>query len=129
MMRFSSKKSRSGGDVSLIGEGSLFHGTLHATSDLRIEGEFQGTLHSSGEVAIGEKGYVHSCEMYARHVIIAGRMEGCIQADALVRITSTGRLTGIVKAPSLIIEQGAVFQGHSEMDEPAAGAALAPVMV
>ncbi|CAG7651057.1 hypothetical protein PAESOLCIP111_06236 [Paenibacillus solanacearum] len=128
IMRWTGHPNRSGA-VSLIGEGSLFDGTLHATSDLRIEGEFQGTLHSSGDVAVGEKGCVRATEVHARNVIIAGRLEGCVQADGFVKITPTGRLTGTVRASSLIIEQGAIFQGQSEMDEPQKDAVPDPVML
>ncbi|CAG7653459.1 polymer-forming cytoskeletal protein [Paenibacillus allorhizosphaerae] len=128
MMRWSGNKNRPGA-VSLIGEGSLFDGTLHATSDLRIEGEFQGILHSSGDVAVGEKGCIRATEIRAHNVIIAGRLEGRVQAEGFVRITSTGRLSGTVRANSLIIEQGAVFQGQSEMTEPQTDAISDPIMI
>ncbi|UUZ92182.1 polymer-forming cytoskeletal protein [Paenibacillus sp. P25] len=114
------------GTVSLIGEGSFFKGDMSSQADVRVEGEFHGVLHASGEVAIGERGRVRSSDLQAREVIVAGRMEGGVRAEGCVRITPTGRITGTIRAAALVIEPGAVFQGSSEMtgpeeDAPASG--------
>ncbi|WP_284642237.1 bactofilin family protein [Paenibacillus silviterrae] len=104
----------SGSAVTLIGEGSVIEGDLYAPADLRVEGEIRGRLRSEGEVVVGERGYVRS-DLHAAHVIIAGRVEGIVRAEGTVRITATGKLSGTILAGSLIIEQGAVFQGKSDM--------------
>lgn len=98
----------------LFGEKTLFEGNCTSEADMRIEGEVNGDLRTTGEVVIGEKGFVRS-NVTARDVIIAGRMEGIVKAEGIVRITATGRLTGTVQAGSLIIEKGALFQGTSQM--------------
>lgn len=123
------KGIRSKDAVSLIGEGSRYHGELHSPSDIRVEGEFNGLLHAAGEVAIGERGSVHSSDLRARELVVAGRLEGSVQAEGCVRITPTGRVTGTVRAASLIIEPGAVFQGTSVMSLPGEDAAPSCVMV
>lgn len=105
------------GAVSLIGAESVFEGIWSSEADIRIEGEFKGVLQTAGEVTVGEKGKVRSTELRARDVVVAGHLEGRVQADGMVRITSTGSLIGTVRAASLIIEQGAIFQGRSEMCE------------
>ncbi|NEN82409.1 polymer-forming cytoskeletal protein [Paenibacillus elgii] len=112
-----SRSSRSGRSVSLIGEGSVLEGTFRSEADVRIEGEFQGVLQAAGEVAVGAKGIVRSTDLRARDVVIAGRMDGRVEAEGTVRITPTGRLVGTVRAATLIIEPGAVFQGQSEMGQ------------
>ncbi|WP_281884537.1 polymer-forming cytoskeletal protein [Paenibacillus sp. YYML68] len=111
---------RSSGTVTLIGEGSRMEGEMNSQADIRIEGEFVGSLYATGEVAVGEKGMVHCKELKARDVIIAGKLEGFVQADGFVRITSTGRLTGRIVAGTLMIEQGAIFEGQSLMTQPSA---------
>ncbi|AEI45867.1 bactofilin family protein [Paenibacillus mucilaginosus] len=111
--------SKAASGVTLIGEGCEFEGALRSEADLRIEGEFNGVLQASGEVAIGERGRVRTTDLRARDVVIAGRLEGRVEAEGRVRITSTGKLIGTVRAAVLMIEQGAVFQGQSEMMEEA----------
>lgn len=112
-----SRSSRSGRSVSLIGEGTVLEGTFRSEADVRIEGEFQGMLQAAGEVAVGEKGIVRSTDLRARDVVIAGTLDGRVEAEGIVRITPTGRLVGTVRAATLIIEPGAVFQGQSEMGQ------------
>jgi cytoskeletal protein CcmA (bactofilin family) len=105
---------RSAATDTLFGEKTLFEGNCTSEADIRIEGEVVGDLHTTGEIVIGEKGYVRST-VTAKDVVIAGRMEGVVKAEGSVRITATGRLTGTVQAGSLIIEKGAMFQGTSQM--------------
>ncbi|MDF2960534.1 MAG: polymer-forming cytoskeletal protein [Paenibacillus sp.] len=105
---------RSAATDTLFGEKTLFEGNCTSDADMRIEGEVVGDLRTTGEVVIGEKGFVRST-VTAKDVTIAGRMEGTVKAEGIVRITATGRLTGTVQAGSLIIEKGALFQGTSQM--------------
>ncbi|ULL13634.1 polymer-forming cytoskeletal protein [Paenibacillus sp. H1-7] len=107
---------RTAGADTLIGEGTLWEGKCTAEADIRVEGEVAGDVRTTGVVVIGEKGIVRS-EVTAKDVTIAGRMEGTVKAEGVVRITSTGKLVGTIQAASLIIEKGAVFQGTSQMDE------------
>ncbi|WP_159884708.1 bactofilin family protein [Paenibacillus puerhi] len=108
-------RARATRTVTLIGEGCRIQGNLTSEADLRIEGEFVGTIHAAGEVAIGERGIVRCRKLEAADVVVAGTLEGSVQAEGIVRITPTGRLEGRLAAGTLIIEQGAVFEGHSMM--------------
>ncbi|MED4609686.1 bactofilin family protein [Paenibacillus validus] len=110
-----SNRSRGNGAVTLISEGSRMEGVITSQADLRIEGEFIGTLHANGEVAIGEKGAVSCKELRTQDLIVAGRLDGSVHAEGIVRITSTGKLTGRIAAGQLIVEKGAVFEGLSAM--------------
>lgn len=130
-MVFSSKSKSQRGAIltdTLIGEGSVLEGSCISEADIRVEGEVNGDLRTSGEVVIGEKGSVRS-EIHARDVTIAGRMEGTVRATGVVRITPSGRLTGMVEASSLIIEKGAVFQGTSRMADGSEDRILSCVVV
>ncbi|SDE30502.1 protein CcmA, bactofilin family [Paenibacillus sp. UNCCL117] len=111
----SKRQPRMGSAVTLIGEGCRVQGELMSEADLRIEGEFTGTIHAAGEVAVGERGVLRCRELQARDVVVAGRLEGSVQATGTVRLTSTGKLTGRLSAGTLVIEPGAVFEGQSFM--------------
>ncbi|WP_079914505.1 polymer-forming cytoskeletal protein [Paenibacillus sp. 32352] len=116
MLNKAKPQRRAAGTDTLIGEGTLWEGSCTSEADIRIEGEVIGDLRISGEVVIGEKGVVRS-DITAKDVTIAGRLEGTVKAEGVVRITSTGKLIGTVQAGSLIIEKGAVFQGTSQMSD------------
>ncbi|WP_248928762.1 bactofilin family protein [Paenibacillus hamazuiensis] len=101
----------------LIGEGTVFNGSLSSKADIRIEGQVIGEIHSAGEITIGEKGYVQA-EIKTKDIIVAGKLQGKVAASGRLTITSTGQLKGTVQAKALVIDQGAVFQGTSDMKAP-----------
>jgi cytoskeletal protein CcmA (bactofilin family) len=51
----------------------------------------------------------------AQSVIIAGELLGDCHAAQKVEITATGRVTGNIRAPRIVIAEGAVFKGNSDM--------------
>ncbi|WP_240762416.1 bactofilin family protein [Paenibacillus thalictri] len=112
---FNKKKThlKTGATDTLIGEGTVFTGKLSSEAGIRIEGQVIGDIISKGEVTIGEKGAVHST-VSAKDVVIAGSVNGKVVAAKLT-ITPTGRMIGSIQAEKLVIDQGALFQGTSDM--------------
>ncbi|GIO40071.1 hypothetical protein J41TS12_49320 [Paenibacillus antibioticophila] len=106
----------------LIGEGSVFEGKIKSAAGVRVEGQIIGDIECEGDVTIGEKGVVQS-NIFARNVIIAGTVNGNIQARSKLSITAKGKLFGNMSAASISIEEGSIFEGTSRM----AGGTGAPV--
>lgn len=102
----------------LIGEGTVFEGKITSAAGVRIEGQLTGDILCEGDVTIGEKANVKSY-ISSRDITIAGIVHGNVKAKGKVTITSKGELFGNVSAPSFIIEEGGVFQGHSKMKQQA----------
>lgn len=98
----------------IIGKDTVFSGTINGKGLIRIDGKADGTLQNQGDVVIGESGSV-TLEIHARHVTIAGRYEGTLEADGKLELKKTGTAIGTFKANALVIEQGAVFSGTMEM--------------
>ncbi|WP_410771757.1 bactofilin family protein [Fontibacillus sp. BL9] len=100
----------------LIGEGSTFEGKITSGAGVRIEGQIIGDIECEGDVTVGEKGIVKSNNIIARNVIIAGVVNGNVQARQKLSITSKGKLYGNISAVSLSIEEGSTFEGTSRME-------------
>ncbi|MNP23211.1 Polymer-forming cytoskeletal [compost metagenome] len=98
----------------LIGEGSIFEGSIKSAAGIRIEGQVIGNIETEGDVTIGEKGSAHS-NIVARNIIIAGEVNGDVHAKSKLSITSKGRLHGNLTATSLLVEEGSIFEGTSRM--------------
>ena len=109
------KSASSKGASTLISQGSQVDGSLSCESDLRIDGRFNGSIESSGDVVIGESAVARS-NITAKEVIIAGKVYGDIAAEGKLPITSTGQMHGDVTASSLIIMEGGILNGASRMD-------------
>ncbi|HZG86103.1 polymer-forming cytoskeletal protein [Paenibacillus sp.] len=114
-MMFKGKRIDVAATDTLIGEGSVFEGTIKSEASLRIEGRMLGDIECSGDVTVGEGGEAQS-NIAARNVVIAGVVRGDVTTRGTLTLTATGKLYGNVRCQSLVVNAGAVFQGASRMD-------------
>jgi cytoskeletal protein CcmA (bactofilin family) len=103
--------------VGLIGQGIKIEGDISVDGALRVEGTIIGHIHGSGgTISIGESGHVID-DISADVCIIAGKLEGDVDANTRVEITPSGRLKGKVITQNLIIAEGAIFEGQLQMKQ------------
>lgn len=98
----------------ILGEGTSIEGDLRTKGSLRLEGEFKGNIKAVGDIFVGKKGKLET-KIKARKVSLAGIVHGDIIATEKIEILSSGKLYGNIQAPSLKIEEGAVFSGLSKV--------------
>jgi len=103
--------------VNLVGEGTVFEGTVRARSDVRASGRIVGTLEVEGKAMIAEEGGVEG-EIIATNADIAGQVDGEIHVEERLVLKSTARVDGTIETDRLIIEKGAQFTGECEMGTP-----------
>lgn len=96
---------------SIIGQGSEVKGEFKFKGVLRIDGIFSGELKSDGKVIIGKTGHVKT-DIKAGTIVIGGLIEGNVYATKQVNLLATGKLLGDVITPSLIVEEGVIFNGN-----------------
>lgn len=99
---------------SIVDRHSLFSGTFRTARDLRVEGTIEGEITCEGKIVIAQGARVKAT-ITAREVEVAGELDGEITCSGRFRITPTGNATGKVTAASLIIEEGARFNGDFAM--------------
>jgi excisionase family DNA binding protein len=98
-------------DVDASMQGSL---VFKDPVNLRINGRFEGTLNTKGNLMIGENAVVNA-DIVGESVMIAGKVNGNINATKDLKLISPGRVVGDIKTPLLSIAEGAVFEGNSRM--------------
>ncbi|HET7095493.1 MAG TPA: polymer-forming cytoskeletal protein [Thermomicrobiales bacterium] len=103
--------------LSLIDRHSTFDGTFRSDRDLRIEGDVKGTVVCQGLLFIAEGATVHA-NIEAENVTIAGDLEGEIACRGRLQLLPSGRLRGKVATGSLVINEGAYYEGQLEMAAP-----------
>lgn len=114
---FGSKKIRASaiGEIeTIIGKDTQLKGSIKAQGTIRIDGEFEGDIDSEQDIIIGESGRV-TAKINARNVLISGVLQGNVNAAGRLELMSSGKLYGDIKANALIIGEGAVFKGVSDM--------------
>lgn len=99
---------------SLIDRHAHFDGVYSTTQDLRIEGKAEGEIRCEGTVTIAEEAYV-AAEVHARDVVLAGSASGEIVCSEHFTLKPSGEMNGSVRAASLVVEEGAVFEGEFHM--------------
>ncbi len=98
----------------VIGKDTLFKGTITSKSSIRIDGQFEGELVTSGNAVIGQTGSV-TAQIKASSCTIAGMVRGNVDVTDRLDLLSTAKLYGDIKVGVLIIGEGAVFKGACEM--------------
>lgn len=101
--------------------GSHIQGELHFEDTFRIDGKVTGKILSAGDLVVGEKGEVDG-EIHVGRLFVSGSVKGSAEAASRVELTAGCRVTASIKAPSLIIEDGAFFEGRCSMVRPKGGA-------
>lgn len=110
---------RSLGDTSysLIDRHSIFDGTFRANRNLRIDGEVKGTIECKGTLFVAQGANV-SAKVEAESITVAGDLNGDIRCQGRLQIMPSGRVRGKVTTVTLVINEGAYYEGQLEMTPP-----------
>lgn len=102
----STEKSVIGNDLKIIGQGLKIIGR----GVLQVDGEIEGDVQAA-EVIVGEKGQVTGM-VAGRQVIVRGKVSGVVCAKT-VSLQASSNVNGDIHHMSLLIEEGAMFDGRS----------------
>lgn len=98
-----------------VGSGTVITGESSFKSMLRVDGRFSGRITSgTGTLIVGAGGQVDA-NIEVDVCTIHGVVNGDIIAGQRVELGRAAKLSGNIQTPSLVIEQGAVFEGSCKM--------------
>ncbi|MBS3945477.1 MAG: polymer-forming cytoskeletal protein, partial [Melioribacter sp.] len=75
-----------------------------------------GNVSVSGNLTLGDTSHIKG-EVKARSINMSGQIEGKVMVDEKLRLESKSVLKGDLIAKTLIIEEGAFFDGRSSMEK------------
>lgn len=104
------------GQINMVGDETVFEGTLRARSDVRVSGEMIGTLDVAGRAIVAEGGLVEG-EIVADNVDVAGTVNGELQVSGRVVLRSSAKVEGNIVTEHIVVEEGAVFNGTCQMGQ------------
>jgi len=110
----------------VIGTSILVSGHLQGDEDLTILGKIEGSVNLTKTLIVEESGIVKA-DVSVRSAIISGVVVGNIVATDSVELTEAGRVVGDIKAPRVIIVDGARFRGNVDMGDLEAPRASQPL--
>src|SRR5262245_43646662 len=105
-----------------VGGGTVVTGEANFKAMMRIDGHLSGRVSStSGTLIVGNNGKVDA-NIEVAVAVIHGAINGDIIATQRLELGRTAKVNGNIQTPSLIIEQGAIFEGSCKMMQMSAAA-------
>lgn len=95
----------------MIGEDAVIQGNLSCKGGVAIYGKVYGEVKTEGTARVARGGEVHG-NIQASDAHIGGLVDGKVVVQNRVVLGSESNLKGDLVYRSLIIEEGARFQGH-----------------
>ena len=97
-----------------LDRGSKVSGKLSFESAAKIDGEVDGEIHGKDGLTIGESAII-TAQIRATSVVVSGKVSGDITATQRIEIRASAKVNGNIAAPVLIVQEGALFEGHCSM--------------
>jgi cytoskeletal protein CcmA (bactofilin family) len=119
-------KDSARGDLNgFLDAGSHINGELHFEDTFRVDGTLTGKVVSKGDLVVGEQGQVDG-DVQVGRVFVSGVVRGSISAASRAEFTAGGKVYADVETPTLIVEEGAHFEGNCRMTLSPGKAATGP---
>ena len=100
--------------LTFFGPNVTIDGTVSGSEPVLIEGTIRGKIELTADLRIGTQARVEAT-VHAQNVSIEGRVTGDISADDRVELVNTAVVDGNLKAPKIVVAEGATFRGSVDM--------------
>jgi cytoskeletal protein CcmA (bactofilin family) len=81
-----------------------------------LDGRLKGEIRSDDTLIVGETGRIEG-EIHVGITIIQGEVVGNVFAKERIELHHPGRMIGNMTAPTIIMDEGAIFEGNCKMKE------------
>jgi|AVFP01.1.fsa_nt_gi cytoskeletal protein CcmA (bactofilin family) len=103
-------------ELNIIGQGTTVEGNIVTDNALRIHGKVIGDVKCEDTLTIGAEGVIEG-NITARNGIISGKIHGNIAIAEKLMLNADSVLRGELSSRRLVIEEGAIFDGQSQMSD------------
>ncbi|GHS85844.1 hypothetical protein FACS1894201_06040 [Bacteroidia bacterium] len=100
----------------IISAGTKFKGDFNATGNIRIDGDFEGSVITNGKLIVGQNGVV-SGTVICQTAEFEGTIKANVEVKDYIAIKAAANITGDIKTDKISIETGAVFNGFCKMTD------------
>lgn len=100
-----------------VGSGTELTGETTFKAMLRVDGHLSGKISSSsGTLIVGATGKIDA-NVDVAVAVVHGAVNGDIIASQRLELGRAAKVNGNIQTPSLVIEQGAIFEGNCKMQK------------
>lgn len=112
MLRF--RKTKTDAVTGFLGSQTEFTGKLAFSGVVHLDGSFHGEIISRGTLVVGSESVVEA-QIHSNVLKIAGEVRGDLTATEKIELYPPARVYGNIRTPSLIVEEGVIFEGTCSM--------------
>ncbi len=112
MLRF--RKPKSDAVTGFLGSQTEFTGKLSFSGVVHLDGNFRGEVISRGTLVVGSESVVHA-EIHSTVLKISGEVHGDLIATEKIELFPPAKVYGNIRTPSLVVEEGVIFEGTCRM--------------
>ena len=102
---------------SLLGTGTRYQGKLFFDGRVRIDGDFEGEVHSDGLLVVGPEATIEGVIRVRTLIVKGGTIAADIHATELVELHAPAKVRGDIRTQALYMDKGVVFDGSCVMGE------------
>ena len=100
--------------TAFLGKGTEFKGVISFEGTIRVDGKVEGEIISKDTLIASDGAFLNG-DITVGTIISSGRIVGNVIATEKVHLLAPANVQGTIKTPKLIIEEGVIFDGKSEM--------------
>jgi cytoskeletal protein CcmA (bactofilin family) len=100
--------------TTVIAHDTIWKGEIQSNGTVHVHGRFEGSIKATQDVYIAEEADIDA-GIVATNVVIAGLAKGTIRCEARFEVLPTGRVSGDIVAPTLVVHEGATVSGQLRM--------------
>lgn len=104
----------------VIGSTITITGSFTCDEDVSVEGTIQGEVQTTADITV-EPGGSLEAEVSVRSIDVRGAIVGNINASDRIELHPGANVTGDLRAPRVVLNDGAKFKGNVDMDVPRRG--------
>ena len=97
-----------------FGPNVIIDGKVTGNEPVLIEGTVRGEINLAGDLRIGTQARIEA-KVHAKNVTVEGKVNGDITADDRVELVASATVDGNIKAPKIVVAEGARFRGSVDM--------------
>ncbi len=116
---------KEGSATTVIAKGTTIEGKFMCTENVRLDGAIHGEVHVEKRFVMGDTSYVQG-NIFARDAAIKGKIKGDVSVKEALHLMDTAVIEGNITARTMVVEEGARYNGSCKIG---AAAVATPVAV
>lgn len=111
--------------AALLGRGTKFRGKLVFEGRVRVDGAFEGEVHTEGVLVVGEGAALDGTFDVGSLLVLGGTVRGKVRAREVIELHADSHVLADLETPRLFVDKGARFDGSCKMSDGAPSERLA----